>query len=154
MWRRATGSRSTRPAIRTRRPCASRPRRCGGAADGGEPRLGRRPRGRGGRSDAPAGERAAVAEAEARAIADEDAAASAALAEHGADLLAGLGVRRVLTHCNTGALAASGRGTALGVIRALGDRGPVEVLADETRPLLQGARLTAWELERSGCPSR
>jgi methylthioribose-1-phosphate isomerase len=97
-------------------------------------------------------ERAAVALAEAEAIAAEDAAASAALAEHGADLLAGLGVVRVLTHCNTGALAASGRGTALGVIRALADRGPVEVLADETRPLLQGARLTAWELERAGLP--
>ena len=52
----------------------------------------------------------------------------------------------VLTHCNSGALAASGRGTALGVIAALADRRPVRVLACEARPLLQGARLTVWEL--------
>ena len=64
---------------------------------------------------------AAAARAEAEAIAAEDEAASAALARHGADLLAG--ARRILTHCNTGALAASGRGTALGVIAELADRG-------------------------------
>ncbi len=97
-------------------------------------------------------ERAAAAEREARAIEAEDVAASRALAARGAELLAGLGVRRVYTHCNTGALAASGHGTALAVIRALAALGPVEVLAGETRPLLQGARLTAWELDRAGLP--
>jgi len=62
---------------------------------------------------------------------------------------------RVLTHCNAGALATGGYGTALGVIRALHERGLVElVLVDETRPLLQGARLTAWELNREGIPHR
>jgi methylthioribose-1-phosphate isomerase len=60
---------------------------------------------------------------------------------------------RLLTHCNTGSLAATGVGTALGVIRELFNRGLVdEVFADETRPLLQGSRLTAWELEVSGIP--
>jgi methylthioribose-1-phosphate isomerase len=60
---------------------------------------------------------------------------------------------RVLTHCNAGALATAGYGTALGVIRAAVEAGKaVEVLADETRPFLQGARLTAWELERDGIP--
>jgi methylthioribose-1-phosphate isomerase len=58
----------------------------------------------------------------------------------------------LLTHCNTGALAASGRGTALGVIAELADRRPVQVLATETRPLRQGARLTVWELRRLGIP--
>jgi methylthioribose-1-phosphate isomerase len=56
----------------------------------------------------------------------------------------------VLTHCNSGCLAASGRGTGLGVIAALADRRPVRVLACEARPLLQGARLTVWELGRLG----
>jgi methylthioribose-1-phosphate isomerase len=60
---------------------------------------------------------------------------------------------RALTHCNTGALATGGYGTALGAIRRAWEEGLVEsVLADETRPLLQGARLTAWELERLGIP--
>ncbi len=60
---------------------------------------------------------------------------------------------RVLTHCNAGALACAGYGTALGVIRAAHKRGKIrEVLADETRPLLQGARLTAWELQRDRIP--
>jgi methylthioribose-1-phosphate isomerase len=94
--------------------------------------------------------RAAAARAEAERLhADEDAAALA-LSRHGADLLAP--ARRVLTHCNAGALAAGGEGTALGVIRELARRGPVEVLACETRPLLQGARLTVWELARAGLP--
>jgi methylthioribose-1-phosphate isomerase len=82
-----------------------------------------------------------------------DEAASAALAEHGAALLdAALprGRVTVLTHCNSGCLAASGRGTGLGVIAALADRRPVRVLACEARPLLQGARLTVWELRRLG----
>ena len=93
---------------------------------------------------------AEAARAEAEAIAAQDAAASEALARHGADLLAG--ARRLLTHCNTGALAAGGRGTALGVIAELADRGEVEVLCTEARPLLQGARLTVWELARLGIP--
>jgi len=96
---------------------------------------------------------AGAARAEAEAIAREDEAASAALAESGAALLdAALPERPVtiLTHCNSGALAASGRGTGLGVIAALADRRPVQVLACEARPLLQGARLTVWELGRLG----
>ena len=92
---------------------------------------------------------AEIALAEARALHAEEEAASEAIAGHGADLLAGR--RRVLTHCNTGALAAPGRGTALAVIAELGDRGVLElVLASESRPLLQGARLTVYELGRLG----
>ena len=92
-----------------------------------------------------------AARAEAEAIQREDEAASAALARHGADLLEAVAPSgRVMTHCNTGALAASGRGTALGVIAELADRRPVRVLACEARPLLQGARLTVWELGRLG----
>jgi methylthioribose-1-phosphate isomerase len=90
---------------------------------------------------------ASAALAEAERIHAEDVAASAAMARHGADLLTG--ARRILTHCNTGALAASGRGTALAVIAELADRSQgIEVLATETRPLLQGARLTVYELEK------
>jgi methylthioribose-1-phosphate isomerase len=85
---------------------------------------------------------------EAERIHAEEDAASAAIAAHGADLLAG--ARRIATHCNTGALAAGGRGTALAVILELEQRGAVHVLAGETRPLLQGARLTVWELARAG----
>jgi methylthioribose-1-phosphate isomerase len=59
----------------------------------------------------------------------------------------------VLTHCNAGALATAGYGTALGVVRAIHDAGKqIEVFADETRPFLQGARLTAWELHKDGIP--
>src|SRR3954471_20804174 len=94
---------------------------------------------------------AAAARAEAQRIHAEEDAASAAIARHGADLLSG--ARRVLTICNTGALAAGGEGTALAVILELHRRDPaVRVLACETRPLLQGARLTAWELARAGVP--
>jgi methylthioribose-1-phosphate isomerase len=93
---------------------------------------------------------AAAARDEAERIEAEEASASAAIAGHGADLLAG--ARRILTHCNTGALATGGAGSALGVIRELAARGDVEVLASETRPLLQGARLTVWELARDGIP--
>jgi methylthioribose-1-phosphate isomerase len=93
---------------------------------------------------------AAAARAEAQRIHAEEDAASEAIAANGADLLAG--VRRIATHCNTGALAAGGRGTALAVILELHARGGVHVLAGETRPLLQGARLTAWELARGGVP--
>jgi methylthioribose-1-phosphate isomerase len=96
-------------------------------------------------------ERVAAALREARAIERQEIAASDALAAHGADLLSGLHVRRVLTHCNTGALAAPGRGTALAAIAELHARGELDlVLAAETRPLLQGARLTAYELARLG----
>jgi methylthioribose-1-phosphate isomerase len=92
---------------------------------------------------------AAVALAEASALHAEEEAASDAIARHGADLLSGR--RRILTHCNTGALAAPGRGTALAVIAELADRGELAlVLAAESRPLLQGARLTVYELGRLG----
>lgn len=91
---------------------------------------------------------AGAAREEAERLHAEEDAASAAIATHGADLLAG--ARVIATHCNTGALAAGGRGTALAVILELRERGPVHVLAGETRPLLQGARLTVWELARSG----
>jgi methylthioribose-1-phosphate isomerase len=90
---------------------------------------------------------------EAKAIQREDEAASAALARHGADALEAVlpaGPVTVMTHCNSGALAASGRGTGLGVIAELADRRDVRVLACETRPLLQGARLTVWECGRLG----
>ena len=98
---------------------------------------------------------AAAAREAATAIHREDEAASAALAAHGADALEAVlapGPVTVMTHCNSGALAASGRGTGLGVIAALADRRPVHVLACEARPLLQGARLTVWELRRLGIP--
>jgi methylthioribose-1-phosphate isomerase len=93
---------------------------------------------------------AAAARAEAQRIHAEEDAASAAIAAHGADLLAG--ATRIATHCNTGALAAGGRGSALAVILELHERGEVVALAGETRPLLQGARLTVWELARAGVP--
>jgi methylthioribose-1-phosphate isomerase len=83
----------------------------------------------------------------------EDEAASAALARHGAEALDAVlpdGPVAVMTHCNSGALAASGRGTGLGVIASLADLRPVTVLACEARPLLQGARLTVWECARLG----
>jgi methylthioribose-1-phosphate isomerase len=74
------------------------------------------------------------------------------MGEHGADLIAD--ARTVLTHCNTGALATGARGTALGVIRTAWESGTLErCYVTETRPLLQGARLTAWELARLGIPS-
>jgi methylthioribose-1-phosphate isomerase len=89
--------------------------------------------------------------ATAHAIRAEEEAASAAMAAAGADLLAG--TQRVMTHCNTGALAAPGNGTALGVIVELWQRGDLRsVIANETRPLLQGARLTVYELARFGIP--
>jgi methylthioribose-1-phosphate isomerase len=91
---------------------------------------------------------ASAAREEAERLHAEEDAASAAIAAHGADLLSG--ARRIATHCNTGSLAAGGRGTALAVILELHERGPVHVLAGETRPLLQGARLTVWELARAG----
>lgn len=89
---------------------------------------------------------------EAQAIQDEDLAANRRMGELGAALL-GSGVG-VLTHCNTGSLATAGFGTALGVIRAGVDGGRIaRVFAGETRPWLQGARLTLWELLRDGIPA-
>jgi methylthioribose-1-phosphate isomerase len=83
---------------------------------------------------------------------DEDIAQCKALGAHGAELLPKEGT--VLTHCNAGALATCGYGTALGVIRAAVERGhQIDVLADETRPYLQGARLTAWELMKDSIPT-
>jgi methylthioribose-1-phosphate isomerase len=93
------------------------------------------------------GQAADLALAEAQVIEAEEVAASQRMSIHGADWLSGR--RRLLTHCNTGALAAPGRGTALGVIAELADRGQLNlVLACESRPLLQGARLTVYELRR------
>lgn len=89
--------------------------------------------------------------AEARAIYDEDYRANQAMGRHGAALLPEQAA--VLTHCNAGALATAGFGTALGVIRAAHRQGKkIHVYADETRPLLQGARLTTWELLQEGIP--
>src|SRR6187399_1277064 len=88
-------------------------------------------------------------EAEAHAIHDEDVGSCKAMGAHGATLVPD--EARILTHCNAGALATAGYGTALGVIRAAAEQGKrVAVLADETRPFLQGARLTAWELVKDG----
>jgi methylthioribose-1-phosphate isomerase len=88
---------------------------------------------------------------EARSIHEESLADELRIGALGASLLSERGA--VLTHCNAGALATGGYGTALGVIRAAFESGKVsEVYADETRPLLQGARLTAWELARDGIP--
>lgn len=90
--------------------------------------------------------------AEARAIHEEDRTMCAAIGRHGADFLAELPVGAgILTHCNAGALATGGDGTALSVIFELARRGQrPHVWVDETRPLLQGARLTAWELTQRG----
>jgi methylthioribose-1-phosphate isomerase len=91
------------------------------------------------------------AEAEAVAILEEDLAANHAMGKHGATLIpAGA---RVMTYCNAGALATSGHGTALGVLRSAFERDrKVSVIACETRPYLQGARLTAWECVQEGIP--
>ncbi|MFN7957446.1 MAG: S-methyl-5-thioribose-1-phosphate isomerase [Holophagaceae bacterium] len=89
---------------------------------------------------------------EARAIFEEDVRLCEGMARHGAELIQdGEGL---LTHCNTGGLATAGIGTALGVIRRAFEQGKrIHVYADETRPLLQGGRLTAWELRKLGIPS-
>jgi methylthioribose-1-phosphate isomerase len=88
-------------------------------------------------------------EAEARRIHDDDVQSCRDMGACGAELVPE--DARILTHCNAGALATAGYGTALGVIRAAAERGKrVAVLADETRPFLQGARLTAWELVKDG----
>lgn len=96
---------------------------------------------------------AAAVRGEALGLWEEDRAASRAMAAHGVVFFPR--ERRFLTHCNTGGLATGGGGTALGVVIELHRRGrPVEVWATETRPLLQGARLTAFELQRAGVPVR
>jgi methylthioribose-1-phosphate isomerase len=95
--------------------------------------------------------------AEALRVRDEEIASSEAQGRLGADLVASMCAApvRVLTHCNTGALAAVVGGTGLAVVAELHRRGALgEVIASETRPLLQGARLTAWELGRLGIPFR
>jgi methylthioribose-1-phosphate isomerase len=90
--------------------------------------------------------------AEARRMHAEDIAANQAMGRHGAVLLPASGT--ILTHCNAGALATAGYGTALGVIRAAVESGKkLNVFADETRPFLQGSRLTAWELMKDGIPT-
>jgi methylthioribose-1-phosphate isomerase len=90
--------------------------------------------------------------AEAQHMLVEDIAANRAMGKHGAVLLPATG--GVLTHCNAGALATCGYGTALGVIRAAVESGKkLHVFADETRPFLQGSRLTAWELMKDGIPT-
>lgn len=91
-------------------------------------------------------------EREAQAIHDEDVASCKAMGRFGAEVVPANA--RILTHCNAGALATAGYGTALGVIRAAAEQGKVaQVFADETRPFLQGARLTAWELVRDRVPT-
>ncbi len=98
-----------------------------------------------------AGQVVAALEAAARALFDEDVAVCRAIGRHGLEVVpqdAG-----ILTHCNTGSLATAGYGTALGVVRAAREAGrSVHVYADETRPFLQGARLTAWECVKEGIP--
>src|ERR1700738_193043 len=89
---------------------------------------------------------------EAQRMHAEDIAANQAMGRHGATLMPNEG--GVLTHCNAGALATAGYGTALGVIRAAIEQGKkIHVYADETRPFLQGSRLTAWELMKDGIPT-
>jgi methylthioribose-1-phosphate isomerase len=89
---------------------------------------------------------------EAKRMHAEDIAANQAMGRHGATLMPSAG--GVLTHCNAGALATAGYGTALGVIRAAVEQGKkIHVYADETRPFLQGSRLTAWELMKDGIPT-
>jgi methylthioribose-1-phosphate isomerase len=96
-------------------------------------------------------EGAAAILAEAHRIRDEDEAACRRIGQLGAPLIPERA--KVLTHCNAGALATAGYGTALGVVRAAIEGGnAISVFADETRPFLQGARLTAWELHREGIP--
>jgi methylthioribose-1-phosphate isomerase len=97
----------------------------------------------------PAAEIRAALVAEAQQVKIEDIAINRAMGRHGAGLVPD--GKTVLTHCNAGALATAGYGTALGVIRAAVEAGKkIDVFADETRPFLQGARLTAWELQQDG----
>jgi methylthioribose-1-phosphate isomerase len=88
---------------------------------------------------------------ESQSILDEDVALCKAMGRHGAELIQD--GQTILTHCNAGALATAGYGTALGVVRAAWESGKrIKVFADETRPVLQGARLTAWELMQDNIP--
>ena len=88
---------------------------------------------------------------EALAMVEEDISINRAIGNHGAELIQS--GQCILTHCNAGALATAGYGTALGVVRSAWNQGKkIRVLADETRPVLQGARLTAWELQQDGIP--
>jgi methylthioribose-1-phosphate isomerase len=90
---------------------------------------------------------------EAGVILEEDIAANRAMGAHGAALVPQGG--RVLTHCNAGALATAGYGTALGVVRAAHEQKKLAfVWVDETRPVMQGSRLTAWEMAKEGIPHR
>lgn len=101
--------------------------------------------------DLPLQEIQAALIAEARRMREEDIQNNRALARHGHSLVPN--PARVLTHCNAGGLATAGYGTAVGVVRAAAEAGKrIMVWVDETRPLLQGARLTAWELQRAGIP--
>ena len=125
------------------------------AAHGGEPRVGARSDGERradrGASGWRTSSRVDALAAEARAIHSEDVAACRAMGAIGAREVPDGAT--ILTHCNAGALATGGYGTALGVIRAAHEAGKkIRVLADETRPYLQGMRLTAWELHRDGIP--
>jgi methylthioribose-1-phosphate isomerase len=89
---------------------------------------------------------------EAQLVKEEDIAINRAIGRNGAPLVPAQ--KTVLTHCNAGALATAGYGTALGVIRAAVEAGKqIDVFADETRPFLQGARLTVWELQQDGIPA-
>jgi methylthioribose-1-phosphate isomerase len=101
------------------------------------------------------GGRVLLLEAEADLIAAEDRAACAEIGRLGAAWLRArfrTQAPTILTHCNAGALATAGIGTALGIVRTLAASGEISILADETRPFLQGARLTAWELAKDGIP--
>jgi methylthioribose-1-phosphate isomerase len=93
--------------------------------------------------------RAKELESEAKAIFEEDLAANRTMGEHGAALIPERA--RIMTHCNTGALATAGHGTALGIVRSSKGKN-VSVIACETRPYLQGARLTTWECMQEGIP--
>jgi methylthioribose-1-phosphate isomerase len=100
----------------------------------------------------PAGEIRARMVEEAQRVREEDIAINRAMGRNGAVLVPDR--KTVLTHCNAGALATAGYGTALGVIRAAVESGKnIDVFADETRPFLQGARLTVWELQQDGIPT-
>ena len=103
--------------------------------------------------DGPVGAIRARLAAEAEAILTQDLAANRALGDHGAALVPPNA--RILTHCNAGALATAGYGTALGIVRSAHEQGKVALLwVDETRPVMQGSRLTAWECVREGIPHR
>ena len=153
-WRRPRAARRAADTAGAARGARGRARAAGGlAADGGQPRLGARSLRRGHRA-AP-GRRTSCARRSptlARRIHDDEVARCLAMGRHGAELLSP--GARVLTHCNAGALATGGYGSALGVVRAAHARDPgLHVWVDETRPLLQGARLTAWELAAGRHPA-